>query len=165
MNKQEILNEINRTEEHLANMKKMLEECEYERWKPQDGEKYWFVDCGCNVCGANNAKDEFDIDNISTYNCFKTEEEAQREADKIFIRRQLEDIAKRLNKGKEIKWDSSYNDDKKYYIYFDTNSAELFQSYNTLCKQESVYCLSEDFKDVAIQEIGEERLKKYLRSE
>lgn len=30
MNKQEILEEINKTEEHLANMKKMLEECDYE---------------------------------------------------------------------------------------------------------------------------------------
>lgn len=31
MNKQEILEEINKTKEHLANMEKMLEECEYER--------------------------------------------------------------------------------------------------------------------------------------
>lgn len=30
MNKQEILEEINKTKEHLANMKKMLAECEYE---------------------------------------------------------------------------------------------------------------------------------------
>ena len=43
MNKQEILEEINKTEEHLAAMKKMLEECEYKRWKPEKGERYWWV--------------------------------------------------------------------------------------------------------------------------
>ena len=31
MNKQELQNEINKTKEHLKNMEKMLEECEYER--------------------------------------------------------------------------------------------------------------------------------------
>lgn len=33
MNKEEILYEINKTKEHLTNMGKMLEECEYERLK------------------------------------------------------------------------------------------------------------------------------------
>lgn len=44
MNKQEIINEINKTKEHLANMEKMLEECEYESWKPKEGEKFFFID-------------------------------------------------------------------------------------------------------------------------
>ena len=42
-NKEEILNEIKKTEEHLADMEKMLEECEYKRWKPEKGERYWWV--------------------------------------------------------------------------------------------------------------------------
>ena len=33
MNKQEIIDEINKTKEHLANMEKMLKECNG-RWKP-----------------------------------------------------------------------------------------------------------------------------------
>ena len=104
MNKQEILDEINKTREHLANLEKML------------------------------------------------------------IKRRLEDIARRLNKGQNINW----NDDNqiKYCICFnfplDTISicARLHQKL-----QGSVYCLSDNFKDVAIQEIGEERLKEYLRGE
>ena len=104
MNKQEILDEINKTREHLANLEKML------------------------------------------------------------IKRRLEDIARRLNKGQNINW----NDDNqiKYCICFnfplDTISicARLHRKL-----QGSVYCLSDNFKDVAIQEIGEERLKEYLRGE
>lgn len=40
MDKKEILDEIEKTKEHLANMEKMLQECKYERWKPKQGEKY-----------------------------------------------------------------------------------------------------------------------------
>ena len=43
MNKQEIIDEINKTKEHLANMKKMLEECECKRWKPEPNEEYYYV--------------------------------------------------------------------------------------------------------------------------
>ena len=49
MNRQEILNEINKTKEHLANMEKMLEEHKDERWKPKPSEEYYCVDDGNDV--------------------------------------------------------------------------------------------------------------------
>lgn len=165
MNKQEILEEINKTKEHLANTEKMLAECEYERWKPKDGEKYWLVNDVCNVCFANNAKDEFDIDNINSYNCFKTKEQAEAEAEKILVRRMLEDIARRLNKGEKIDWlDDTLN---LFTICYDFVSDEIgLTSTSALIKKAGeVYCLNQEFTRVAIQEIGEERLKKYLRGE
>lgn len=100
MNKQEILNEIEKTKEHLANMEKMLEEYKYKRWKPKDCEKYWYADYLCNVnYTLFYTNVEVDNNRYSTYNCFKTEEEAEAEAEKILIRRKLEDIARRLNKS------------------------------------------------------------------
>ena len=42
MNKQEIIDEINKTKEHLANMEKMLKECNG-RWKPELNEEYYYV--------------------------------------------------------------------------------------------------------------------------
>ena len=162
MNKQEILNEINKTKEHLANMEKMLKECNG-RWKPELNEEYYYV----NQVSATSrdVNDEFDIDvaRYRTYNCFKTKEQAELEAEKILVRRQLEDIARRLNKGQEIDWND--NNQLKYCIGFDFpfNIISIGALYRKL--QGSVYCLSDKFKDVAIQEIGEERLKKYLRGE
>ena len=51
MNKEEILKEIEKTKEHLANMEKMLEECRCERWKPKDNEQYWYItDYGTASC-------------------------------------------------------------------------------------------------------------------
>ena len=163
MNKQEIIDKINKTKEYLTNLENMLKECESERWKPEPNEEYYYV----NQVSATSRdiNNEFDIDaaRYRAYNCFKTKKQAELEAEKILVRRQLEDIARRLNKGQEINWND--NNQLKYNIGFDfpLEIISIGALYRKL--QGSVYCLSDKFKDVAIQEIGEERLKKYLRGE
>lgn len=161
MNKQEILDEINKTKEHLINMEKMLEECEYERWKPVDGDIYYYISEACTVIKSRTWAHCIVDEHYHCFNCFRTEEEAQAEAEKILVRRMLEDIAKRLNKGKKIDWDNEAQN--KYFIRFD--SWQDIIRLETCWKskfQGVIYCLDEKFLDVANQEIGEERLEKYL---
>ena len=162
MNKQKIIDEINKTKEHLANMKKMLEECEYERYKPENGEEYFYVD---NVGIVQNALFDntmgYHVALCRTLNCFKTREEAQAEVEKILVRRQLEDIARRLNKGREVDW----GDEHQYKWYITYNTIFGFTTYS-VCEnttQGVVYCLDKNFLNTAIKEIGEARLIKYLR--
>ena len=162
MNKQKIIDEINKTKEHLANMKKMLEECEYERWKPENGEEYFYVD---NVGIVQNALFDntmgYHVALCRTLNCFKTREEAQVEAEKILVRRMLEDIARRLNKGQEIDW--SDENQYKWYITYNTLFGFATYSISENTTQGVVYCLDKNFLNAAIKEIGEGRLIKYLR--
>ena len=162
MNKQELQNEINKTKEHLANMEKMLAECECERWKPKNGDVFYFLN-GYNEPYSNTFRGDVPENTLyKTYNCFQTREQAEAEAEKILIRRQLEDIARRLNKGKKIDW-SVYQE--KYFIEL-CYGEDLSIDKGTICKRQgTVYCLDETFLDVAIREIGKERLKKYLRGE
>lgn len=162
MIKQEILDEINKTKEHLANMEKMLEECEYGRWKPKINEDYWFVSAILYPTWTLMIKNNADEDRYNTYNCFKTEQEAKVEAEKILVRRQLEDIAKRLNKGKQITWSTV---GAKYFLLIDCDGKIATDFNSCITIQGVVYCFDRAFKDVAIQEIGEDRLKKYLRGE
>ncbi len=166
MDKEQILDEISKTKEHLANMEKMLQECKYERWKPKDGEKYWYITntnqlSQIDFTSERSYKREDDYQRWRTYNCFQTREEAEAEAEKILIRRMLEDIARRLNKGRKIDWESH---EYKFHlvIFNDVISQEVCRN---IKYQGTVYCLDGNFKDIAIQEIGEERLKKYLRGE
>lgn len=163
MKKEEILNEIEKTKQHLANMKNMLEECEYERWEPKDNEEYWYItDYGAVNYTLFMPKIQNDNIRFKNYNCFQTREQAETEAEKILIRRQLEDIARRLNKNEKIDWMN--NEKPKYYFYLDNSDNELISDFTRIRQfQGAVYCLDEKFKDIAIQEIGEERLKKYLR--
>ena len=162
MNKQKIIDEINKTKEHLANMKKMLEECEYERWKPKDGEEYFYVDdVGCIQNALFVSFDWYHKGLYQTYDCFKTEEEAKQEAEKILVRRQLEDIARRLNKGREVDW-SNEEQYKWYFAYSTTFGFATYSVYENTT-QGVVYCLDKNFLNTAIKEIGEGRLIKYLR--
>lgn len=163
MNKEEILNEIEKTKEHLANMEKMLEECECARWTPIDSEMYYFVDSyGKIVADMFCSADSIDSQRYKNYNCFQTREQAETEAEKILVRRMLEDIARRLNKGIKIDWYD--NEQSKYCIELYCNDiiTNFYYGHKT---QGAVYCLDENFKDIAIQEIGEERLKAHLRGE
>ena len=164
MNKQKILDEINKTKEHLANMEKMLEECEQGRWEPKDGDIFYYIDTYCRVIKEQWADTPTDRIHYKKDNCFKTKEQAETETEKILVRRQLEDIARRLNKGKKPDWIKCYQ--KKYYLGYDqVNSKITLECRTTTIAQGTVYCLDETFRSVAIQEIGEERLKKYLRGE
>lgn len=143
-------------------MKKMLEECEYERWKPKDNEKFWYIDSfGCVNYSLFMSETKIRFKN---YNCFQTREQAEQEAEKILIRRQLEDIARRLNKNEKIDW---HNEEQpKYSIRFNYYPGKIVL--DRCFRQQAlgvVYCLDKNFLDIAIQEIGEERLKKYLRGE
>ena len=161
MNKQELQDEINKTKEHLANMEKLLVKCEHERWEPKKGEKYWWVGgSALNIMTSSCASPVHYL----AYNCFKTKEEAEQEREKILVRRMLEDIARRLNNGKKPDFIKCYQ--KKYYLGYDqVNSKITLECRTTIIAQGTVYCLDDNFLNVAIQEIGEERLEKYLRDE
>ena len=162
MNKEEILKEIKKTKQHLANMEKMLGEYS-ERWKPNNCDTYYYIDAFGNVLSQIETGHYSDSAFWKSYNCFKTREQAEQEAEKILIRRQLEDIARRLNKNKKIDWESE--SPRKYYLCVDKNN----YIYSSVCYsvkyQGTVYCLDKSFRDVAIQEIGEEKLKAYLEGE
>ena len=161
MNKEEILKEISKTKEHLANMEKMLEGCECERWKPEPKEEYYYVNLINEV--FKDVNDEVDVDakRYKAYNCFRTKAEAKLEAEKILVRRQLEDIARCLNKGEEFDW--SDENQYKWYIVYNTTFGFATYSVSENTVQGVVYCLDKNFLNTAIKEIGEGRLIKYLR--
>lgn len=165
MNKEELLKEIEKTEEHLATMKKMLEDCKYERWKPKKSEAYFYIDSD-GAIEQDWMTEEFSTDETryNFYNCFRTVKEARQEVEKILVRRQLEDIARRLNRGIKIDWLDTTQ--CKYYISISMPNNRLLWGQETFIKTEGVtYCLSTDFYKKAEQEIGTERLIKYLKGE
>lgn len=163
MNKEEILSEIKKTKEHLTNMEKMLKECD-ERWKPNSCDAYYYIDAFGNVLSQIETGHYSDNAFWESYNCFQTREQAEAEAEKVLVRRMLEDIARRLNKEQKIDW----NDEKqiKYSIGLDTiNNEIIWDNEARFISQGMVYCLDMNFYNVAIQEIGEERLVRYLKGE
>lgn len=53
------------------------------RWKPKEGEEYWFIDYDGGLIGKTFENTPYDRIRIAANNCFKTEETARPYADKI----------------------------------------------------------------------------------
>ncbi len=159
----EIISELkDKLKEAQDNLEKLTKN---ERWKPDDGCKYWFTDERCKTDWSYYKTEIWcNIERYNTYNCFYTQEEAEREADKILIRRKLEDLARRLNGNEKIDW-NDFNQ-MKYCMFY--NYEKQVADYATHCKYRSdgtIYCLDSDFLYKAIEEIGKEELISYIKGE
>lgn len=159
----QIINELNdklqKAQDKLENLTKN------ERWKPNENDVYWFVDDLCKIdCTYYNTRNKCDNKRYNAYNTFYTQEEAEREANKILIRRKLEDLARSLNDGIKIDWED-FNQ-IKYYIFYNNETQVLNCSVHYATKsQGTIYCLDPDFIYKAIDEIGKQELINYIKGE
>lgn len=156
----DLQNALDKAQEKLKNLDS------YERFIPEEREIYWFIDDEGKIIPSRNTHLHHCVDNsrIDFYNCFRTKEEAEREKEKILVRRMLENIANRLNKDKKIGFGDLIG--KKYFICFDYDRNFLRLNHSSwLQAAGAVYCLSDKFLQVAKEEIGEKRLIKYIKGE
>ena len=122
-----------------------------EEW-PSHGEIYWAI----NAKGENSAyywvDDGFDKTALENSAIFRTEEEAEFEAERLKVLRELEKIGKPFEIDGN-NWSFCLN--REYDFVFSTNYSydEKFGSY---------YFNTEDEAKEAVQKIGADRIKKYL---
>ena len=81
MNKQELQKEIEKARAHLANMEKMLKQCEYERWKPKEGDIFYSLSGYGEIKRVYFCNDQSYRMLYETFNCFQTYEQAEAEAE------------------------------------------------------------------------------------
>ena len=163
---QELEQNINSIKEELSKLEEKLKTLKSGagRQMPENGDIYYFIG-GVRASVFENkwTNDSYDQQRFNSYNCFKTVEEAQKEIDRRLIKAKLNEIANRLNGGQVIDWHSAIQ--RKYYLNLDSG-VTLNLSYSLINKIEgTTYCLSQDFLEIAIAEIGEECLVKYIKGE
>lgn len=135
-----------------------------EKWKPKKGEYYWYVDLNGNVDDYSWNYDNADNFLYNTGNCFKTKEEAQKHLDNINTEIELRELAEELNDGEEINWHNA-NQGKNYFYYDYYDDCIYSDKESTEKNAKTIYCLDYNFREKAIEKIGEERLKNYLKEE
>lgn len=147
-------------ENALANDWEIVEETKNKVWKPNIGENYFFITSSLEVNKFTNEGDMVDESIISSYNCFKTEEEAQHMIEKLKVIKELQNFALE-NRDKEISWDEDSR--YKFYIYFDYKWKTIRITWATVTHGSpfNIYFASEKAIHDAIDSIGEDRIKKY----
>lgn len=161
---------MNSLEEKIKEIEKQLQELKEQlteknnKYKRKRPDRYWFLnDIGAtiNIKAFINNNDNF---KYSIGNYFETKEQAENYKQKLLIEQELKDIAMELNKGEEIDWDNTNQD--KYYIEYSFYGDGILYSFHSYTKiQGTIYCLDINFKHVAIEKIGKERLTRYLKGE
>lgn len=121
------------------------------RWKPKDGERYYIIKEYGRVVDIKWDNVDFDNGCYNFHNCFKTEEEAQKELDRRIAEQELLDL---------VDW----KDGECSEIVYDFRDKEF--SIKCLCT-ETCYSpyrfVSKESAKKAIDTLGTERLKLIFR--
>jgi hypothetical protein len=161
------MNNLEELKQELKKLENKINELEnkgnnnYKR--PRYKDYYCLIDTG-GIAYVKNQNDEIDDFRFKIGNYFKIEESIENHKEKLLIEQELKDIARELNKGKEIDWKDDSKD--KFCISYDFYESRITYNFNSSVKiQGIIYCLDKNFKDVAIERIGQERLTRYLKGE
>lgn len=122
-------------------------------WDLKDGDGYWYINTINNISYDTWTKDAWDLTVRESGNIFLTKEEAEFELE----RRKCEAIM--LKYGRRT---FKYGDGN-YLLRFDnTNKKVEVEFWYIYQYQGSIYFDTEELAQTAMNEIGEERLKKYI---
>ena len=122
-------------------------------WDSEKGDAYYFIETNGGVYSCYWLADVNDLCRIEFGNVFLTKEEAEFELE----RRKCEAIM--LKYGRRTFKPRDFN----YLIQFDNDDKQVFVDFWRLNQfQGSIYFDTEELAQKAIDEIGEERLKKYV---
>ena len=169
------LEELKRKYEELGEeIEKLEKQKKNKRWRAENGEKYYLVGefekedvkvggitleyDGYNV----ESNDAVDIFLYKTRNYFKTKEEAEEYREKLKTYYDLMDLADELNGNKEIDWNDTQQ--IKYTISYNYFDGILICDWTYGINHfGQIYCLDENFLDIALERIGKDRLEKLFK--
>ena len=129
-------------------------------WTPKEKEKYFYIEDCMGVSDDRNVQAPIDYCRFNIGNFFKTKIEAEHILEKLKVIHELQKFAYENNEG-EIDW-KNFNQ-CKYYLVYDTKDEDLYVDYTAYSKRETfnIYFTSSKIAKRAIEEIGEDRIKKY----
>lgn len=133
---------------------KIYEEKPTRIWKPEFGEKYYYMTTSGNVA-QDTFNTSFDKYRLSFRNVFKTAEEARKMLEKIKIINKLRELS-------NIDFNEDF-DEEKWYITYNhrTKSIECDTTYHVQRMPFFIYFKNQEDCGKAIDTIGEKNLKKY----
>jgi len=159
MNKQELFDEITKLKERLNELEKMYDSLKLpnKRWRAKKDEYYFFILPTGTVRSSIEAKMEIDNIYYAFGNYFKTQEEAEFEAERLKVIAELREWATPVD---EFDWNA--HGEYKYILKISNNGGfclriGVWESY----QYSDLVFASEEIARNAIEAVGEERIIKY----
>lgn len=149
----EIENDIDKIKLELQELKVQKEpETKAEKWRPKEGERYYFV----NYCGIVSwyEYDDYNTDNTmikNIKNVFKTKEEAEEYREYIKVKKEYS------TEFTTKEWEN--RNITKYYIYLDYANKKLYQSCNCFIKYMNATYFTEENAEKFIKKYEKQILK------
>lgn len=156
------INMNNLTDEERATLLSLVKKAnksESKVWKPEENETYYYLYSYGKI--EEDTWDNADEDRIryAIGNCFKTRGEAEFATEKLKVIAELKRFSLEHNEG-EIDWSNRCQN--KHFLYFNHDKNRTCISACTYSQYaQCIYYTSIEIARAAIQEIGEERIKKY----
>ncbi len=135
-------------------MRKIEIEEEQEDEFPKYGDRYYYLTTSGNIESIIWTDDEFDRYVSAIGNRFKTEEEAEFEAER---RKVIKELKKYAEPG-----DREWNGENSHWTYrYDFSTNEVECDWLKIAKYPGIYFESLDKAEDALEKVGEDRVKKY----
>lgn len=152
----------NLTEEERKQLVALIEKANKPKskvWKPQKEDNYYYIDINGNVESTFWANACFDYDLYAIGNCYRTKEEAEWQVEHLKVKAELKRFAEEHN---EHQFDNSKYELRWKIMHELGGSILPFASMNIdTLSADTIYFTSNEIANEAIEEIGEDRLKKY----
>jgi hypothetical protein len=126
---------------------------------PLLGDVYYCIDCYGHVVESIWDDDVLDWLRLYKGNVWLDKKDCERynKIDKKYRKLVFE-----LNKGNPIDWDDG--NQGKYFLCYDCEDDEIRFGFDRIAKSQSIYCTGANLRQEAINLIGEEDLKWYLKN-
>ena len=147
-------------EAKLADLQNQIDELKKAKinkyWKPQYGESYYTILGDGSLYCSMWVGHEDDQNRFMLHNCFKTEEEARFEIERLRVIAKLEEFSESENR----EWDG---ENRHYYIayHYLHNKDTINVHYCSYEKGFELYFESEEDAWAAIEAVGQDKIKKY----
>ena len=147
----ELKEEITRLQGRIEDLEKS--EKKSSKWKPKDGEVYWYITEHGHAVYDIWEDDNIDDERYAIGNCFPTEESAEFEVERLKV------IAEMKEFSFEQDWNNKYQ--RKYFLYYNCDGADIEIDFYVSTAYDVIYFNSKEQAQACIDSVGQERIKKY----
>ena len=145
---------IESQQQSLETLKRELEQLKAEKenevWRPNFGEKFWFLTLNGRVQSDCWMDGGYQSDLYAIGNVFKTDEEAKFRGEQLKVEAELRRFARPFVANED-----------NYSIVFKHGLNTIRTWHGTTWQHDNIYFPSEEIAQKAIDTVGEERIKKY----